>query len=161
MSSNLPRIILYLALVLVVAGIVLHGIAWAEFQRIWDHLIARPGGSLALRFFLQPAMASIFAVRDGIKDAHTGRSPYFWTVFTNPEKRRDRLREGLDATGKIILIAIALDAIYQYITHKTFYPVEALIVAVLLAFIPYLLIRGPVARIARRWMARHSAGSVS
>jgi hypothetical protein len=161
MSSNLPRIILYLALLLVVAGIVLHGIGWAEFQRIWDHLVARPGGSLALRFLLQPAMSSIFAVRDGIKDARTGRSPYFWTVLTNPEKRRDRLREGLVATGKIILIAIVLDGIYQYITHKTFYPVEALIVAVLLAFIPYVLIRGPVERLAHWWMTRQSAGSAS
>src|SRR5215510_2410292 len=94
MNLGLPRIILYLALVFIVAGIVLHGIAWSEFQRIWDHLSARPSGSLALRFFLQPAMSTIFAIRDGIKDARTGRSPYFWTVLSNPDKRRARLREG-------------------------------------------------------------------
>jgi hypothetical protein len=61
------------------------------------------------------------------------------------------LQEGLRATGKIVLLAIALDAIYQFIEHRTFYPVEALVVAIVLAFIPYVLIRGPVARIARRW----------
>ena len=32
--------------------------------------------------------------------------------------------------------------------------VEALLIAVLLAFIPYLLLRGPIARIARWWMNR-------
>jgi hypothetical protein len=160
MNLSLPRIILYVAAVLVVAGILLHGIAWAEFQRIWAHLVDRPSGSLALRFFLQPAMSAIFAVRDGIRDARTGRSPYFWTVLSDPQKRRDRLHEGLEATGKIILIAIALDAVYQYITSKTFFPVEALLVAIFLAFIPYFLLRGPVDRVARWWLAR-SAGSAT
>jgi hypothetical protein len=32
---------------------------------------------------------------------------------------------------------------------KTFYPNEALLVALLLAFVPYLIIRGLVVRIAR------------
>jgi hypothetical protein len=161
MTWDLPRMLLFLALVMIAAGIVVHGVGLAEFQRIWDHLVARPGGSLALRFLLQPTMSIAFAVRDGIKDARTGRSPYFWTVLTDPEKRRNRLREGFASTGKVLLIAIALDAIYQYLTHKTFYPVEALIVAILLAFIPYFLIRGPVARIAHWWMARKSPGAVS
>src|SRR5262245_40236825 len=156
MNLGLPRIILYLALVFIVAGIVLHGIAWSEFQRIWDHLSDRPSGSLALRFFLQPAMSAIVAVRDGIKDARTGRSPYFWTVLSDPQKRRDRLREGLDATGKIILIAIGLDAVYQYLTTRSFFPVEALLVAIILAFIPYFLLRGPVNRIAQGWLARNA-----
>jgi hypothetical protein len=161
MHPDLPRIILLLASALIIAGIVLHGAGFAEFQRIWGDLIARPGGSLALRFLLQPAMSTIFAVRDGIKDARTGRSPYFWTVLSNPDKRRARLREGLAATGKVLLIAIVLDGIYQFIELRTIYPVEALIVAVLLAFIPYLLLRGPIARIARWWFARSSAGAAS
>jgi hypothetical protein len=160
MNLGLPRIILYLALAFIVAGIVLHGIAWSEFQRIWNHLSARPGGSLSMRFVLQPAMSAIFAARDGIKDARTGRSPYFWTVLADPQKRLNRLREGVDATGKIILAAIALDAVYQYITTKTFFPVEALLVAILLAFIPYFLLRGPIARIAHWWLARN-AGPVT
>jgi hypothetical protein len=50
-----------------------------------------------------------------------------------------------------------MDVVYQIIVLKTFYPVEALIIAFLLAFVPYLLIRGPVARIARRWCGNASA----
>jgi hypothetical protein len=151
MAPGLPRVIVFLALALVAAGILMHGVGLAEFQRIWADVVARPGGSLALRFILQPTMSVIFAVRDGIRDARTGRSPYFWTVMSDPDKRRARLQEGLRATGKIILIAIALDAVYQFIEFRTFYPVEALVVAIVLAFIPYVLIRGPVARLARRW----------
>ena len=47
-----------------------------------------------------------------------------------------------------------MDVIYQFMVLKTFYPAEALIIALMLAFVPYLLIRGPVTRIARRWYGR-------
>jgi len=44
-----------------------------------------------------------------------------------------------------------MDVIYQFIEFKTFHPAEAVIIALLLAFVPYLLFRGPVARIVCRW----------
>jgi hypothetical protein len=156
LNAILPRLILYLAIVMIAAGIIMRGVGLAEFQRIWDNLLARPAGSLAFRFLLQPAMSTIFAVRDGIKDARGGRAPYFSTVLSNPNERLARLREGIAVTGKIILLGILIDGVYQAIEFKTFFPVEALKVAMLLAFIPYLLIRGPVTRITRR-LRRHPA----
>jgi hypothetical protein len=45
----------------------------------------------------------------------------------------------------------AMDLVYQIIVFRRIYPVEALLVAAMLTFIPYLLIRGPVNRIARRF----------
>ena len=69
---------------------------------------------------VQPAMAAVAAIHDGIKDAKAGRSPYFWTVLRNPEKRVGRLREGLNATARIILLAIAMDVVYQIITGNPF-----------------------------------------
>jgi hypothetical protein len=157
LGLSLPRLIVYLAIVMIVAAVLLHGVGTANFQRGWNNLLARPSQSLALRFILQPLMSSILAIRDGIKDARSGRSPYFWTVVSDPTQRSTRLREGIAATGKIMLIAIALDVAYQIIELKTVYPGEALIIAVLLAFIPYLIVRGPVARVARRWL-RYRAG---
>ncbi len=106
-------------------------------------------------------MAAILAIRDGIKDARTGRSPYFWTVLTSPEERGGRLREGAAATAKIMILAVVLDAIYRLEELDTFYPGEALLVAILLAFIPYLLIRGPAARLARWWADRASSDKAS
>jgi hypothetical protein len=151
LNAILPRLIFYLAIAMIAIGIIMRGVGLAEFQRIWDNLLGRPSGSLAFRFLLQPAMSTIFAVRDGIEDARKGNSPYFWTVLSNPNERLARLHYGVAATGKIILLGILIDGLYQAIEFKTFYPVEALKVAFLLAFIPYLLIRGPVTRIARRW----------
>jgi hypothetical protein len=36
---------------------------------------------------------------------------------------------------------------------RRFYPAEAVIVALLFAFVPYVIMRGPAARIARRMAA--------
>jgi len=118
--------------------------------RMWTDLLARPAGPFAFRLVLQPLMAVLFAVRDGCKDARTGRSPYFWTVLHDPGRRRSRLVEGVKATLKVVLLGVVIDAIYQFKVHGTIYPGEALGIALLLGFVPYLLIRGPIDRIVRR-----------
>ena len=50
--------------------------------RFWTDLIGRLTGPMTFRLILQPAMASLLAVRDGIKDAKAGRPAYFWAIFT-------------------------------------------------------------------------------
>jgi len=119
-------------------------------SRLWADLVARPGGPLEFRLLLQPLVAALLAVRDGVVDAHTGRPPYAWTLLHDPAHRRERLREGVRATFRVVLIGVAIDALYQYKVHGTVYPGEALGIALLLGFVPYLLIRGPTDRIARR-----------
>jgi hypothetical protein len=103
---------------------------------------------MAFRFILQPSMAAITAIRDGLRDARAERSPYLWTILRQPQGRIGRLSEGLDATARIILHGLAMDVIYQITVFRMFYPVEALIIAILLAFVPYLLIRGLVVRMS-------------
>ena len=63
------------------------------------------------------------------------------------------------ATARIILLGLIMDAIYQFIEFKTFHPAEAVIIALLLAFVPYVVLRGMIARIARWWIGRGSAGA--
>lgn len=153
----MAKLVLGSAIVLIAAGVLWHGITAAVFERFWHDLLERPDGPMRFRFILQPLMAAIAAIHDGIKDARTGRSAYFWTVALKPRERVGRLREGLDATARIILIGLAVDVIYQFLVFRTFYPGEALVVALLLAFVPYLLIRGPVTRIAR-WRRAGASG---
>jgi hypothetical protein len=152
----LAKLVIATAATLVIAGIVWHGVALDNFQRMWSDLIDRPSGPMAFRFILQPLMAAVTATRDGLRDARTERSPYLWTIVRQSEERVGLLREGLDATARIILFGLAMDVIYQVTVFKMFYPVEALIIAILLAFLPYLLIRGLVMRV---WRAR-AAGRV-
>ena len=149
--SLLAKLIIALILVLIVAGIVWHGVSIPTFRRIWHQLIDRADAPMRFRFILQPLMAAFLAIRHGLNDARTGRSPYFWTMLGNPRERAQRLNEGLNATARIIFLGLLMDAIYQVIVLRRFYPAEAVIVALLFAFIPYVIIRGPAARIARRW----------
>ena len=154
----LACLVVALAVLLLLLGAVWYGASSEVLQRLWQDLVDRPSGPMSFRFFLQPAMAAIAATHDGIRDAQLGRSPYFWTVLSNPAERSGRLREGLVSTARIILLGLGMDAIYQLKALGTFYPVEALLIALALACIPYFLIRGPVDRIARRWLGRSSQG---
>ena len=118
-------------------------------MRVFENLADRVSGPMKFRMILQPVMAAIFAIRDGRKDAREGKAPYGWAVFTDPEHRRELLQAGWKAVGKVFVLAILIDAVYQFIVLRSFYPGEALIVAAILAFIPYLLIRGPANRLLR------------
>lgn len=119
------------------------------WSRIWEDLIGRGSGPLSFRLVMQPIMAASFGILDGLKDARKGRPPYFWALFTDSSHRRALLRNGWKSIAKVFILAIVLDAIYQVIVFRRFYPVEALIVANTLAIAPYLLLRGLVNRLMR------------
>lgn len=114
-------------------------------------ILARPEGPFAFRFILQPLMSLLMATRDGIKDSRTGRTPYLWHIAsTDPQSRRAALHDGLRSTGRILLLGVFIDAMYQYKAMEGLVrPLEALAVAFILGFLPYLLFRGPIARMAR------------
>ena len=69
------------ALVLIATGIIWHGVTVATVGRLWHDLVDRPDGPMAFRFILQPAMATIAAIRDGRKDARANRAPYLAANF--------------------------------------------------------------------------------
>ena len=121
-------------------------------RRVWENLIGRPTGPINFRLLIQPCLAIFFAVRSGLKDAREGRPAFFWGVFFKPGHRDELLNQGWKDVGKVFITSMLLDAIYQLIVHRGVYVLEMLITAAALAIIPYLLIRGPVNRIARRFL---------
>jgi hypothetical protein len=153
------RLAVALIVGLFVLGLVCYGVSAESLKRAWRQILAEPGGPMTFRFILQPAMAAIAALRDGRNDARIGRSPYFWTLLRSGEERGDRLREGIISTARIVILGVVMDAIYQFVVLHTFYPAEAAFIALLLAFVPYVLLRGPIARTARRWTDRPAADS--
>jgi hypothetical protein len=152
--------------VALLAGLIILGVAWygitaESLGRLWSDILDRPGGPMTFRFILQPAMAIIAALRDGVHDARTGHRPYVWALIhgvRGPEGRGGRLWEGIISTARIVILGVVMDIIYQWRVLGTFYPVQSAVIAILLAFVPYLLLRGPIARIARHWVA-HPASS--
>ena len=115
--------------------------------RFWDQLIAQPSGWWAFSLLL---VWAFFAIRDGLKDARADRQPYLRVILFEPSERAAYLREGLKRVSRVIVFAFVMDAIYQYMVLRRFYPVEALVTVFVLAVLPYVLIRGPVHRIMRR-----------
>src|SRR5262249_10947572 len=129
------------------------------FSREWVDLAGRVGGPLTFRFILQPVVATVLAIRAGRNDAREGRPAYFWALVVDPAHRRYLLQQGWKDAGKVFVLAVVLDVIYQLIVFRWVYPGETLIVATTLAIVPYLVVRGPANRIARPFQQREEASN--
>lgn len=115
----------------------------------WQEITARPGGPLALRFYLQPTIAMVLAIRDGVRDARSGQPAFLWAAVTDAEHRRAILRSGWRSVGKVFLVALVLDLVYQLVVLNGLRPVQAVLLAAVLALVPYVVLRGPINRIVR------------
>jgi len=95
-------------------------------------------------------MASFFAIRGGLADARAGRPPYFWSLLSDPSHRRDMLQDGWKGVGKVFVLAIVLDIAYQVIVARFVYVGETVLVAFILAIVPYVILRGLTTRVVAR-----------
>src|SRR5262249_28614926 len=111
------------------------------FSRGWEELIARDSGPFHVRLVMQPLVATFLAIRAGWEDAREGRPIFFWTLAREPTRTRVMLANLWRIAGKVFLVALVLDAIYQIIVLHWIYPVQALIVATLLALVPCMVVR--------------------
>lgn len=132
-------------------------------QRVWENLMARTEGPLNLRFFLQPTVSIIFAIRAAVRDAKSGTLPYLFRLFKSKKDQRKTVASEIwKDVGKIFVVGTILDIIYQLVvifvrkTEKDFYPLESLIVAFLLAILPYTILRGPVNRLISLFIKKRS-----
>jgi hypothetical protein len=129
-----------------------------------EQLLGRASGPLHFRLFLTPIVVAILAIRAGLRDAREGQPAYFWAILTRSAERWRLFRSGLKDIGRVLVVALVMDTAYQLTVLWALYPVQALIVAVVLAIVPYILVRGPVTRLAR-WLhpspTRPAAGAAS
>jgi hypothetical protein len=124
------------------------------FARVWTNLIGRLDGPMHLRFIVQPVVAAVLALRAGMRDARCNDEPFLRVLWKRPERRRECLRGAWRDVGKVFLVAVGLDAVYQLIVHRGVFVLELLLTAALLALVPYAIVRGPVARLGRRLTGR-------
>ena len=116
----------------------------------FQDLVGRAYGPMNIRLVIQPLIAGFLAIRAGLRDARAGNPPYFWALAFDPEHRHELLRQGWKDIAKIFVAALVLDLIYQVIALHEIRFGQALPVAILLAVIPYLLLRAPVTRLFGR-----------
>jgi hypothetical protein len=122
----------------------------------WTDFIGRFDGPLHFRLFMQPLMALVFAVRDGNRDAREGRGAYLWGLVTDPTQRRYFLESGWKGVSRVFVLAFVLDVVYQFMVWHGLKPLQGLMTAIVLAVIPYAVLRGPVNRVLRANHARRS-----
>lgn len=115
----------------------------------WTDFLARFDGPLHFRLIAQPLVAILLAVRDGRRDAREGRGAYLWKFIHKPERRREIITSGAKSISKVFLMAFAMDVAYQFLEWGGLKPLQGLSTAIVLAVIPYLLLRGPINRLMR------------
>jgi hypothetical protein len=126
------------------------------FSHYWADFIDRFDGPLHFRLFMQPLMATFFAVRDGRRDAREGRGAYLWSLFSDPAQRRELLLDGWKGVSRVFALAFVLDVVYQFLEWHGLKPLQGLMTGIVLAVIPYVVLRGPVNRVVRAFRARRA-----
>jgi len=124
-----------------------------RLRHLLPDLMGRLNGPFTFRLVLQPLSAALIALRSGLRDARSGRPAYGWAVISNPVERRELLKEGWRELSRVFIIAVIVDLIYELVVFGQIYPGQSLIVATVLALLPYPLLRGVVNRIIRRRQA--------
>jgi hypothetical protein len=131
-------------------------------MRIWTYLHDAASGPGSFRLVVQPLVSLCVGALAGLRDARQGRPPYFAWAIHQPRGLR-RAAFGLAARQLAFPFAFAfvLDLVLQHFLVHVVRPRFALMVAILLIVLPYLVARGLVNRgIVRlsRWGsgARHA-----
>ena len=107
----------------------------------------RHSGPMSFRLILQPIMSLIYATLAGVRDAKAGNPPFLSALITGKADRKQLLKELWKDVGKVFILAVIMEAIFEIIEFKTIHPLEILRVSFWLAIVPYLIFRGPVKRI--------------
>jgi hypothetical protein len=127
-----------------------------SLRQAWEDLFGRVDGPMSFRLIIQPIVATFLAIRAGWTGAREGRPIFFWTLARDPAQTRVMLRNLWRIAGKVFLVALVLDSLYQIIVLHWIYPVQALIVATLLALVPCMVVRAVGNRIVTMKRRRQS-----
>lgn len=126
-----------------------------------EQLSGRKVGPLNFRLVVMPTVVTIIAIRAGLRDAREGRPTFLWEIIINTSERRQLIRSGWKDIGRIIIVALVLDTIYQLIALRAFYIVQAVIVALMCALLPYILFRGPTTLLSYRFFKKQKVAHKS
>lgn len=122
-----------------------------ELHRAVEQLLGRAGGPTHIRLIIQPILATIFAIRAGLRDARKHKPPFLREFMRNKAQRRELMKTVWKDIGVLLITAFSIDSLYQLFVFKTFYLLQAIIVTLVLALLPYVIFRGLITRLRRRF----------
>jgi hypothetical protein len=120
----------------------------------------RLAGPASFRFILQPLIAAIAGIRDGVSDAKLGSRPYGIMVLFDSDSRGKLLGDGLRRTAIPLVAGVVIDIVVQWMLFQRVLLSAAILVGMLLVGLPYIAARGITNRILhRRYRNRVPSGS--
>jgi hypothetical protein len=111
-------------------------------DKIAEGIVARLTGAMSFRFMVQPLVAIILGIRDGIMDAKAGVPPIIVNLIFNAENRKAHLGSALKSLTKPVIVGTVLDMIAQYLIFQHVRVIPAFIVGAFVMAVPYALARG-------------------
>jgi hypothetical protein len=117
----------------------------------WEGMIRElTSGQGQFRLLLLPAVALVVGVRAGIADAREGYAPFGRRLREANEPRTQLMKDAVKRALNPLALAVILDVILQRLTLGYVRPLAAVIVAAVLAWIPFVIVRGIMNRLWRR-----------
>jgi hypothetical protein len=103
-----------------------------------------------VRLILQPLAALILGIRLGVADANAGKAPSLNRLIMHRHQRWTIFTESLSDAVLPLVVALVMDGILQHIAFGRIRPLAALVVGVLLVWLPFVFTRAVTNRIWRR-----------
>jgi hypothetical protein len=116
----------------------------------FEDIPKRLAGPGRFRFVLQPLMAIILGIMNGLADVRAGRPPYLYGLLFHRHLRKELVKSGYSAVANLLLMGILMDLIFQWIILGVAYPGAALVVGPVLIVGPYALSRALSNRVAQQ-----------
>ncbi len=116
----------------------------------WDGIVRDLTGKGQFRLFLQPLMAILLGVRFGLSDAKNGASPFVRRMVESKDERWRLLGRSIRYVWMPLSLALVMDGVLQYVTLGRIRVLAALLVGILLVWLPFAIARGLSNRIWRR-----------
>lgn len=148
--TSLTFALLLAALPGAITRIVRTGSPYLFTKEFFEDMLARLSGPGRLRFILQPTVALLIGMRNGIKDAEEGLPPFLLAMVSKAAGKYELLRSAFVSVRDLISIAIILDVISQFLIFRRVHPGAALFVGPVLIAVPYTVSRALTNRLSRR-----------
>ena len=129
--------------------------------RRYQDLLGRASGPLNFRFVVMPLVVTILAILADRRDTRERRPAPLRVFFNDPVERRRFLRTASNDIGRVFLVAVVLDTVYQWMVFRFVYPGEVLVVAVICAIVPYVLVRGLIIRVVRLLFGKYKGAAAA
>jgi hypothetical protein len=91
-------------------------------HRFVDGMVARLHGPGRMRFILQPTIAIILRVRDGVRDGRAGSAPFLSAPLFLRTRRRELVRGAPASIRDLVAVAILLDFVSQLLIFRITHP---------------------------------------